>query len=158
MKLIFNDESFSYELLRAVGYASYGGADIGECLETASRIPEGDFLAWYRAWKQTADRISAVGERALRQGHRVSARDAFLRAANYYRTGEFYLHGLDDAAALESSRLSRAHFEQAIALMTHRSSKLTIPYERTTLPGYLFQPARDSGPRPTLLVCTGFDG
>lgn len=158
MKLFFHDESFSYELLRTVGYSAYGGADIGECLETASRIPEGDFVGWNRAWRQTADRVAAIGERAFKQGHQVSARDAFLRAANYYRTGEFFLHGLDDAVALESSRLGRAHFEQAIALMTHRSSKLTIRYERTTLPGYLYQPAGDSGSRPTLLVCTGFDG
>jgi hypothetical protein len=145
MKLLFKDESFSYELLRAVGYSAYGGADIGECLETASRIPEGDFGGWYRAWKHTADRVSAIGERALQRGHRVSARDAFLRAANSYRTGEFYLHGLDDVVALESSRLGRARFEQAIALMPHRSSKLTIPYEGTTLPGYLFEPAGDGG-------------
>ncbi len=158
MKLYFNDESFSYELLRAVGYSSYGGADVGECLETASRIPEGDFLGWYRAWKQTADRVSAIGERALQRGHRISARDAFLRASNYYRTGEFYLHGLDDAAALESSRLGRANFEQAIALMPHVSEKLAIPYEGTTLPGYLFQASSNDGPRPTMLVCTGFDG
>jgi hypothetical protein len=158
MTLFFNDESFSYELLRAVGYASYGGADIGECLETASRIPEGDFLGWYRAWKHTADRVAAIGDRALKQGHRVSARDAFLRAANYYRTGEFYLHGLDNVAALASSRLGRANFQHAIALMPHRSQKLAIPYEGTTLPGHLFQPATDGGPRPTLLVCTGFDG
>src|ERR1700679_1170612 len=158
MKLFFKDESFSYELLRTVGYSAYGGADIGECLETASRITEGDFGGWYRAWKLTADRVSALGERALKEGHPVSARDAFLRAANYYRTSEFYLHGLDDAAALESSRLGRANFEQAIALMPHRSSMLTIPYEGTTLPGYLFQPATGSGPRPTLIVCTGFDG
>jgi hypothetical protein len=102
MKLYFDDESFSYELLRAVGYSSYGGADIGECLETASRITESDFAGWYRAWKHTADRVSAIGERALEQGHRVSARDAFLRAANYYRTAEFYLHGLDNGAALHT--------------------------------------------------------
>jgi dienelactone hydrolase len=158
MKLVFNDESFSYELLRAVGYSSYGGADIGECLETAARIQEGDFVGWHRAWKQTADRVSAIGVRALQGGHRVSARDAFLRASNYYRTGEFYLHGLDNAAALESSRLARSKFEQAIALMPHRSTKLAIPYEGTTLPGYLFQPAADRGPRATLLICTGFDG
>ncbi len=42
MHLIFHDPSFSYELLRAIGCAVYGGADIGECLSTASRIQEGD--------------------------------------------------------------------------------------------------------------------
>jgi len=37
--LIFNNKSFSFETLRALGYAPYGGADIGEVTSTASRIP-----------------------------------------------------------------------------------------------------------------------
>jgi pimeloyl-ACP methyl ester carboxylesterase len=120
------------------------------------------------AHRNSADRyrtglpIHTLGRLAsLVRGAKASVRllnVAFLRAANYYRTGEFYLHGLDDAAALESSRLGRGNFEQAIMLMPHRSEKLAIPYEGTTLPGYLFQPTLEGGPRPTLLVCTGFDG
>ncbi|AIE61506.1 hypothetical protein [Bacillus methanolicus] len=43
MKLIFEDHTFSFELLRALSYAPYGGADIGECLSTAYRIEEGNF-------------------------------------------------------------------------------------------------------------------
>jgi dienelactone hydrolase len=38
VKLFFDDESFSYELLRTVGYSAYGGADIAECLGVAERI------------------------------------------------------------------------------------------------------------------------
>ncbi len=57
MKLFFEDESFSFELLRTMGYAAYGGADIGECLETAGRVKEGDFLSWYDEWTLTAHRL-----------------------------------------------------------------------------------------------------
>ena len=39
MTFLFNDKSFSFETLRALGYAPYGGADIGEVTSTASRIP-----------------------------------------------------------------------------------------------------------------------
>ncbi len=47
MKIHFNDQTFSFELLRAVSYAPYGGAEIGECLATAARIRAGDFESWH---------------------------------------------------------------------------------------------------------------
>ena len=34
MKFLFDDESFSFEALRAAGYASGSGADLGEVLVT----------------------------------------------------------------------------------------------------------------------------
>ncbi len=34
MKFLFDDESFSFEALRAAGYADYGGAELGEVLVT----------------------------------------------------------------------------------------------------------------------------
>lgn len=45
MKLVFRDQAFSFELLRAIGYTAYDGADIGECLATAARIKKGDARA-----------------------------------------------------------------------------------------------------------------
>jgi len=35
MKLVLQDQTFSFELLRAVGYAAYDGAGIGEALADA---------------------------------------------------------------------------------------------------------------------------
>ena len=43
MKIVFNDPTFSSQLLRTIGETYYKGADIGECLSTAYRIKEGDF-------------------------------------------------------------------------------------------------------------------
>ena len=40
VKLFFDDEDFDGQLLRAVSYTAYEGADIGECFETAGRIKE----------------------------------------------------------------------------------------------------------------------
>ena len=35
--------------------------------------------------------LHAAGEQALRNGHRITARETFLRASNHYRTADFYL-------------------------------------------------------------------
>ena len=38
MGKLMKDELFEAQLLRAMGYAPYGAADMGECLATAGRI------------------------------------------------------------------------------------------------------------------------
>ena len=40
MKIVFQDPTFSLQLLRAISETYYKGADIGECLSTAYRIKE----------------------------------------------------------------------------------------------------------------------
>src|SRR5580693_9136670 len=90
MKFLFDDPSFSFEALRAAGFANYGGADLGEILVTARAIPDGDEASWHREWKATAERVEELGGKSLADGHRVSAREALLRASNYYRTAEFF--------------------------------------------------------------------
>ena len=57
MKLIFDDPTFSLQLLRAISQTYYKGADIGECLSTAYRIKESDFESWHNEWYKTAKRV-----------------------------------------------------------------------------------------------------
>lgn len=90
MKFYFNDQAFSFELLRAATYGGYQGAEIGECLATAANVEEGNFESWFLEWKKTADRTYQTAVDCLNKRHKVSAREAFLRAHNYYRTGEFF--------------------------------------------------------------------
>jgi alpha-beta hydrolase superfamily lysophospholipase len=159
MKFLYDDESFSFEALRTAGYATYGGAELGEVLVTCRAIPEGDEAAWSTQWAATAARVERIGRDALAAGHRVSAREALLRASNYYRTADFYRRD-DPAADVESARLARASqqtFADAAALLDVPARAVRIPYEGTTLPGYLFL-ADDSGrPRPTVLYHGGYD-
>lgn len=156
MKLFFNDDTFSFELLRILSYAPYGGADIGECLSAAYRIQEGDFESWHSEWYRTAERVLSQALESLEKGKRTSAKENFLRASNYYRTAEFFLHGnQDDPRILETWGKSRNAFVQAIKLMDEHVEQIEIPYEGTTLPGYFYR--MDASPRPTLLVHGGFD-
>ncbi len=73
---------FDAYFTRVLGRGNYGGSAVGECYETASRIVDGDFESFIEAWEVTAKRVEAIGWDCLRQGHKVSARDAFLRATN----------------------------------------------------------------------------
>ena len=159
MKFLCDDESFSFEALRAAGYAAHGGADLGEVLVTARQIPEGDEEAWSARWAATAARVERTGRGALGAGHRVSAREALLRASNYYRTAGFYRRE-DPANDAESARLARASrqaFADAAALLEPPARAVRLPYEGTTLPGYLFLVDASGTPRPTVIFHGGYD-
>jgi pimeloyl-ACP methyl ester carboxylesterase len=159
MTFQFRDESFSFETLRAAGSAPYGGADLGEVLATARVIRNGDETGWFTAWRATAQRVHTIADTALEEGHRVSAREAFLRASNYYRTAEFFRRkdAASDTEARGVARLSRQMFASAIRLMDRPALHVDIPYGATTLPGYLFL-VDDSGvARPTVVYTNGYD-
>jgi pimeloyl-ACP methyl ester carboxylesterase len=165
---MFNHRSFSFEALRALAYAPYGGADIGEVTSTASRIPDGDKAAWYAEWRALAERVHVDGDRSAAQGHPVSARESYLRASNYYRVCEFYLRvdPSNDPEVREVGQLSVDSFARAAELMNPAPQRVSFPYADTTLPGWWI-PADlgtahptggdPDGPRPTLLYHGGFD-
>ncbi len=158
-ELVFNDREFAFELRRTLSAACAGEADLGECLYTASRITEPDFESWYSQWYATAEHARAGGDESLAQGHEVSARNAYYRAATYYRTAEFFLHGEPaDPRIIETWGKSRDVFVAAAELDTVPFEILEIPYEDTTLPAYFYSVDDSGKPRPLLIVQTGFDG
>lgn len=159
MKFFFEDSSQSFEALRAAGYAAYGGADLGEVLVTCREIPEGDDEAWSSRWAATAARIESIGREALAGGHHVSAREALLRASNYYRCADFYRREDPDNDP-ESKRLAKASqdtFADAAVLLDTPAQRVDIPYEDTTLPGYVFFVDDSGATRPSVLFHGGFD-
>ena len=155
----FHDESFEFEFLRTLGAAYYGGADIMECLDTARRIGEGDEDAWYDEWEKTADSVHQQGIAAEKNGAAISAGRAFLRAANYYRTMDFYLRAdPDDPRILSAGRKSRQTFLRGMRQLGYHIETVRIPYEQTTLPAYLILPHQGGKKLPLLIVHSGFDG
>lgn len=155
--LVFKDSSFDFQLMRTMGYSICQMADTNECLVTAHRIKEGDVESWYNQWHTLAERTHNIAEQCMKDGHQVSAYSAFLRACNYYRASDFYLHGTQaDPRIRNAGRKSRACFAQALTLTQHSISHVQIPYENIMLPGYLYRV--DDKQRPTLIVQTGFDG
>jgi pimeloyl-ACP methyl ester carboxylesterase len=162
LKIVFQDPTFSLQLLRTIGQTYYKGADIGECLSTAYRIKEGDFESWYTEWFKTAKRVHKYADECLAANHKASAREAYLRASNYYRVAEFLLINPEDPRIQTTWGSSKECFSNAGKLFLPPIESIEIPYEGTTLPGY-FYCVKDRNnntthiPRPTLIAHGGFD-
>lgn len=116
MKLVFQDPTFSLQLLRTIGETYYKGADIGECLSTAYRITEGDFESRHREWLKTAQRVNKYADECHAAGHTISAREAYLRACNYYRAAEFLLMDPTDSRVQTTWGKSKECFSKAATL------------------------------------------
>ena len=86
MKTAFDKAMADEWTSRALAHAIYGGADFGECTTTSGRVAIGDADSWCREWNETAHRVYKIAESSEAKGHKVSAREAYLRASNYYRT------------------------------------------------------------------------
>ena len=163
MKVVFHDPTFSLQLLRTIDKTYNKVADIGECLSTAYRIKEGDFESWHIEWLKTAKRVHEYAEDCLARGHKVSAREAYLRASNYYRAAEFLLIEPEDPRVQTTWSNSKECFGKAARLFSPSFEPIEIPYDGTTLPGYFYRTndhnsvrgARTS--RPTIIVHGGFD-
>ncbi len=138
MKLVFEDPTFSLQLLRAISETYFRGADIGECLSTAYRIKEGNFDSWHEEWLKTAKRIHTYADDCINKHHKVSARDAYLRASNYYRVSAFLLIEPDDPRIQTTVESSKECFRMAASLFPFLVEKVQIPYEGTVLPGYFY--------------------
>jgi len=156
--LFFDSPEYDFQLIRTMGYAYSGGADIGECISTAKQIQEGDDESWFIEWMKTADRVYEFALSSEGDGHLVSAKEAFLRASNYYRTAGFFLHAkkLRDKSMI-SWRKSRESFLAALRYMSN-VTPIRISYEKTTLPGYFVKGKTDLEKPPLVIVHTRFDG
>jgi pimeloyl-ACP methyl ester carboxylesterase len=158
LALVFKDSLFQAQWLRAVGHSSAGGAEIGECLAVARQIREPDPESWYSAWSGLAERVLAQAEASQAAGRIISARDAYLRASNYFRAAYTFLIGAPiSLRLLEAYRRHRMAFERAVAFMRFPAERIVIPSGDTAWHGYCFRAAEDPTPRPTLIITGGYD-
>ena len=150
--------NFDYQLVRAMSTGAYGdGGAVGEVYSTARRVVDGDLEGWTAAWRETAERVERIAHECLNGGHIVSAREAFLRASTYWKTGQFYLDS-KDPRQLEMYKRHRSCFVQAAVLFDPQIEPVSIPYENgKTLPGYFMSANTTGGPRPTVMIIGGGD-
>ena len=109
------------------------------------------------AWRPGSGRSR---ETCARDGRRVSAREAFLRAASYYANSfnvTLRSAKLDDDL-LSNFQAHRQCFDEFCNLADTPIDRLEIPYAGTTMPAYLMRPDASGGPHPLLLVTNGSDG
>ncbi len=141
------------------GAEEYGAGSFGEVLATSRQIKAGDYDSWYDAWNAGGDRLAGEADGQFARGDKVSAQDNYLRAANAYRSSEFFLH-----AAPKDSGVVRAYSRQIEtsepppSCATCRSSQLKFPTKRPRCPAIFHRVDQSGRPRPILNMHTGFDG
>ena len=86
---VFKDHETDWFFKRTLEYMVEKAAEIGECLYVARRIDETDGESWIKEWAELAEKVEKAGDESLNGGHKISARESFLRASNYYRAAEY---------------------------------------------------------------------
>jgi hypothetical protein len=156
-KGFYRSDAFDYEVRCLLGHAVHGASDTGEVLATIASVGENDHEAWFAAWRDLGTRLVAQGDSAHAAGHTLSASRAYLRAATYLAVATNSAAGLRDAATLlPTFHAHRSAWNSFVDTTPFRTERVRIPYEDTTLPGYLF--LHDGSPRPTLILVNGSDG
>ena len=120
-QLFFTDPGFEFETRNVLGNVHYGCGDVGEVLAAVAAITDGDDTSWVTHWQELARRIESIATTAQSRGHKVSARNAYLRAAAYYAAALTAIDGVEGGADLLGPVFTahRRCFD-AQALSTHR--------------------------------------
>lgn len=150
-------EEFGLQFMRLLGAAQDGGSTVSECFVTASRIDLNERESWPREWKRTADANSERAQKALDDGHVLTAQSNWLRAVSYYLAAVTDLDPLDRDTEGLLQRLRRcAHLY--LDHLTPGGEVVEIPWlDGYSLEGY-FLPAQDNSKRAPVVICVAEPG
>jgi dienelactone hydrolase len=110
--------------------------------------------SWCEEWSKAARKHADIADRALAEGHRLTAGTAYIRAALYYQWATFlFVH--DQGQWLTGKQAQDACFRKAAPLVDPPMELMDVPFEGITLPGYLRRPAGVAKPPLVILVPGG---
>jgi dienelactone hydrolase len=144
----------SYQFRRALGETQEGGGAVSEVFQAASRMKPGDAESWHGEWLKVAERNDRRGDEEEERGHIRTAMNCWLRAADYYRSAEFWLLPDDPRRLATFDKCERASQKW---LRYIGGEALAVPFERgVSMPAYLIKP-KGEGPFPVLISFGGLD-
>lgn len=158
------DPDFHYEFVRVMDYAPYEGSDIGEMLVAANEIVPGSYESWYRAFNSLANRTHAQALTVNETKHPVSSRNAYFKAASYYRSADFFLHGNWSDPRIDTLWTKALNtYDKALSLMSvpGRRKALTSKDGTFQIPTVFYRATSRSSSQqaaPIILLCNGYDG
>lgn len=147
----------AYQFRRALGETQDGGGAVSECFQAASKMIPGDKESWHKEWKVVADRNLERGDEAEAAGRIQTAKNCWLRAANYYRHAEFWL-AADDPRRLPVFEQMEACSHKFLKYQTPPGEVVKIPYENGAhLDAYFVRAPFDTGKQPVFIAMGGLD-
>jgi hypothetical protein len=155
----FEDEDLNFVFLIVLGGAYDRVADVGACLAIADQITDGDAKSAYDAFAGAGAKRAAIADRALAAGHRTSAREAYMQAANYVAASTYFIDRMGAPERFAPTWLEhQALWNKGATLLDPPMEEVRIPYEGATLPGYFFKVDDSGRRRPLLILNNGSDG
>jgi dienelactone hydrolase len=154
----FKNKDMDFYLMCLLVNGAHDGATFGEAMNAAARIKENDPESWANEWISLGERCKKWAEQALSKGHKISARQAYLRAFTYYRWGTNGLHPKDPRRS-EIYQEFVSCFQKGAALLDTPVEPIQVPWkyrgENVFLPGYFMCPDDSGAKRPTLISVNG---
>lgn len=142
-----------------LGFAPYGGGDVGEVAHLATQVKDGDDESFFATYSAFAEDLIAEADAAAAAGHERTAHECYLRAAGYLGVAYHPLYGTPvDPRLVDTFRLQDQTLTKAMALSDPPAQAVDIPYESTKIPAWFLRtPLAPNDVRPTVLVGGGWD-
>jgi len=148
------EPELSFQFARTLGGAQEGASLISECFAAASKMTPGDTESWHREWQALAKTSERRANDAFAQRRLRTASSNWLRAANYYRSSEFYL-AHDDPRRLDTFDSVERCSHRYLAGLTPAGEIIRIPYENGAHLDAYFLPCAEKGIRSPVVIAFG---
>lgn len=129
------------------------GVDHNDFLRTTSQVERWE--DWLEAWVRTGDVHASLAQEAQAKGNRLSAGEAFVRAALCYHFAKF-VWMLDMARHRMAADRAVESLYAAHRLLDPSAERIQTAFEGATLVANLRLP-RNGGPSPLVLLIPGLD-
>jgi hypothetical protein len=155
----FTDPDFGFTAQLSLSASYYQGGNPGRLFAILPKIAPGDFESAWKAYHDAAIEARTLAEQALAKRQPVSAREAYLWAANYFRSSLRLLDGTKDPDRMAPCwKEYAACWAGAAALFDPPAERIEIPYGNAALTGWFFHAGASARPKPLIVLNNGADG
>jgi hypothetical protein len=159
---LFSQSDLNFQTLFALGGAGINSA-VGEVTtavaQASSAAGGATYQSVYDAMVATGDRLRKAADHAVAAKHVITARDRYLRAAQYYNQALFWVLGTStpDQEQRVYETMDDAWRESA-RRQTPRWEPFTFRWNRHDLPAWFVRAPGATGRRRTVIMNNGSDG
>ena len=140
------------------GMAPYGAVALEEiervCDRLRARGPQ-DPDAWWQEWCAEAERSERLADAAAAEGRNASGGSHYLRAGNYYYTGERFVPLGERKLGIYRKALRC--YQEGLKRRHPEIEFVEVPYEGKALPAYFMKGQGAKGRAPTVVLFDGMD-
>lgn len=139
------------------GMAPWGAIAMGEIDQVVQRLHQrmGENHAWWEEWNAMAARVEKQADLAAKENRDATAGNYYLRAGNYYYTGERMIPPGD--AKTEVYKKALRCFQEGIRRRYRNIEFVEVPYENGSLPAYFLKSPFAKARAPTVVLFDGLD-